>query len=189
MARRGFGVATETREWDGPSYPPDAIAWLVNNLGIKPGRQVLDLAAGTGALTTLIAATGADVIAVEPVAAMRDRLSARLPGVPVLAGTAEALPLADQSVDTVVGTAVFHWFDARRAMTEVARVVRPGGFLGLIWNAHQRGIEWADQQWPMPSAGIWSPWTEATFFHVHYGAEGDIDLPYRVDARYTERLG
>jgi ubiquinone/menaquinone biosynthesis C-methylase UbiE len=178
----------------GPAYPPDAIAWLVEALGIKPGRQVVDLAAGTGSLTALLAREGADIVAVEPVASMRERLSARLPGVPVLAGAAESLPLADKSVDAVVVASAFHWFDARRAMDEIARVVRPGGCLGLIWNARNRSVEWVDQVWsvidrverPVPCrrpGSSWSSWTEATFNHVHDGLSG------RVDAAYAERLG
>ena len=178
----------------GPAYPQDAIAWLVEKLGIKAGRQVVDLAAGTGALTALLADGGADIIAVEAVASMRDRLRARLPGVPVLAGAAEALPLADKSVDAVVVASAFQWFDARRAMDEIARVVRPGGCLGLIWNARIRSVEWVDQVWsvidsverPAPRShpcSNWSPWTEATFNHV------DDGLSARVDAAYAERLG
>lgn len=175
-----------------PSYPDDAVAWLIEKLGIKPGRQILDLAAGTGALTALLADVGADIVAVEPVASMRDRLRARLPGVPVLAGVPEALPLADQSVDAVVVARAFHWFDVRRAMDEIARVVRPGGCLGLIWNARDRSAEWVDQVWSVMDqakrpawrreASSWSPWTEATFNHVH------DSLPARVDVLYTERL-
>lgn len=174
-----------------PSYPADAIAWLIEKLGIKPGRQIVDLAAGTGALTALLADVGADIVAVEPVASMRDRLRARLPGVPVLAGLPEALPLASKSVDAVVVASAFHWFDARRAMAEIARVVRPGGCLGLIWNARDRSAEWEDQAWSViggmerPAAGhdaSWSPWTEATFNHTRDG------LPARVDVMYSERL-
>jgi ubiquinone/menaquinone biosynthesis C-methylase UbiE len=175
-------------------YPAEAVAWLVSRLRIKPGRQIVDLAAGTGTLTALLADVGADIVAVEPVASMRDQLRARLPGVPVLAGVPEALPLADRSVDAVVVARAFHWFDARRAMGEIARVVRPGGCVGLIWNARDRNAEWVEQVWSVigqstrPAPGrdqrnCWSPWTEAAFNHVTDG------LPARVDAMYAERLG
>lgn len=177
-----------------PAYPQDAVAWLVDKLGIKPGRQVVELAAGTGKLTALLADVGADIVAVEPVASMRDLLRVWLPGVPVLAGVAEALPLADGSVDAVVVARAFHWFDARRAMDEIARVVRPGGGLGLIWNARDRSVEWVDQVWSVMARGErrepwreprggWSPWTEATFNHLQNGRFA------RVDAVYAERLG
>lgn len=181
-AARGFDADEVADDRAGPSYPMDAIAWLIEKLSIKPGRQIVELAAGIGELTALLADVGADIVAVEPVASMRDRLRARLPGIPVLAGAAEALPFADKSVDAVVVARAFRWFDARRAMDEIARVVRSGGCLGLIWNARDRSVEWVDQVWSDPGRH-WSPWIEATFNHVHDG------LPARVDAMYTERLG
>jgi SAM-dependent methyltransferase len=175
-------------------YPQDVIAWLIETLGIKSGRQVVDLAAGTGTLTEMLADVGADIVAVEPVTSMRDRLRARLPGIPVLAGVAEALPLADKSVDAVVVARAFHWFDARRALDEIARVVRPGGGLGLIWNARDRSVEWVDQVWSVidrvdrrapwgDHGGNWSTWTQATFNHAH------DHHPARVYAVCAERLG
>jgi SAM-dependent methyltransferase len=193
-AARGFDSDEVAYDRAGPSYPTDAIDWLIEKLSIKPGRQIVDLAAGTGELTALLADVGSDIVAVEPVASMRDRLRARLPGIPILAGVAEELPFADKSVDAIVVARAFRWFDARRAMDEIARVVRQGGCLGLIWNARDRSPEWVDQVWSVmdrpesPSARRdpgrnWSPWTEATFNHVHDG------LPVRVDAMYTERLG
>jgi SAM-dependent methyltransferase len=201
IAARGFGAEADAYDRARPSYPSDAIAWLVNGLGIGPGRQIVDLAAGTGKLTSLIAGTGAELIAVEPVASMRDRLRERLPETPVLAGVAEALPLADKSVDAVVVAQAFHWFDAKRAMAEIARVVRPGGHLGLIWNARDRSLEWVDQVWSVmdrveesapwrqdrghglaanerylagPGDRNWSRWIEATFFHVHHSSHDDV---------------
>ncbi len=205
IAARGFGAEAGAYDRARPSYPPDAIDWLVKGLGIGPGRQVVDLAAGTGKLTALLAQTSADLIAVEPVAAMRDRLRERLPDVPVLAGVAEALPLADQSADAVIVAQAFHWFDAKRAMAEIARVVRPGGHLGLLWNARDRSLEWVDQVWSVmdrvernapwriengdagnrgygtterhlagPGDSDWSPWVEATFFHVHESTHDQV---------------
>jgi SAM-dependent methyltransferase len=161
IAARGFGAEAGAYDRARPSYPPEAISWLADKLGIGPGRQVVDLAAGTGKLTTLLAGTGADLIAVEPVTSMRERLRDLLPGVPVLSGVAEALPLADSSVDVVLVAQAFHWFDARRAMTEIARVVRPGGYLGLLWNARDRSLEWVDQVWSvMDRVERHAPWRE-----------------------------
>jgi ubiquinone/menaquinone biosynthesis C-methylase UbiE len=194
IAAIGFGAEADAYDRARPSYPPDAIEWLVNGLGIGPGRQIVDLAAGTGKLTALLAGSGAELIAIEPVAAMRDVLRERLPQVPVLSGVAEALPLADKSVDAVIVAQAFHWFDAKHAMAEIARVVRPGGHIGLLWNARDRSLEWVDQVWSvmdgvernapwrmeMPEArGVradanWSPWVEATFFHVHYSTHDQV---------------
>jgi SAM-dependent methyltransferase len=106
-----------------------------------PGANVLDLAAGTGKLTRQLMATGATLVAVEPVAAMRAQL-ARLAAGEVLGGTAEAIPLRDGSLDAVTVGQAFHWFDAGRAVAELGRVLRPGGRLGLIWNARDESRPW-----------------------------------------------
>jgi SAM-dependent methyltransferase len=107
----------------------------VDALGLRPGRTVLDLAAGTGKLTRLLVPSGANVLAVEPVHEMRAELERRVPGVAVLAGTAERLPLRDASVDAVTVAQAFHWFDADAALREIHRVLSPGGGVALIWNA------------------------------------------------------
>jgi SAM-dependent methyltransferase len=147
VAARGFEAEAETYDRARPSYPQDAVDWLIGALDIGPGRRLVDLAAGTGKLTALIAGAGADLAAVEPVPAMRALLRQRLPGLPVLAGVAESLPFAARSLDAVTVAQAFHWFDAGRAMAELARVVKPGGHLGLIWNARDRSVDWVDQVW------------------------------------------
>ena len=131
------GVADEY-ERGRATYPADGVAWLCEALGIGPGARVLDLAAGTGKLTRLLVAAGADVVAVEPLAEMR----AGLTGVEALDGTAEAIPLADGSVDAVTVAQGFHWFDGERALVEIHRVLTPGGGLGLIWNRADTRVEW-----------------------------------------------
>jgi ubiquinone/menaquinone biosynthesis C-methylase UbiE len=115
----------------------------VGHGGIGPGRRVLDLAAGTGKLTRLLVPTGAEVVAVEPVAGMRERLVAALAGqVEVRDGTAEAVPVPDASIDAVTVAQAFHWFDPPRALAELARVLRPGGHLFLLWNTRDRSVDW-----------------------------------------------
>jgi SAM-dependent methyltransferase len=103
---------------------------------------VLDLAAGTGKLTRTIIAAGANVTAVEPLDGMRAQLQAAYPDVPVHAGTAEQIPLDDDSVDAVLVGQAFHWFDHDAALDEIARVLRPGGVLGLLWNIRDDSIGW-----------------------------------------------
>ncbi|HEX6933095.1 MAG TPA: class I SAM-dependent methyltransferase [Streptosporangiaceae bacterium] len=197
VASRGFEAEAGAYDRARPSYPADAIGWLAENLGIGPGRHVMDLAAGTGKLTVPLAGLGAHLVAVEPVGGMRARLRQRLPGVPVLAGVAEALPFAPNSLDAVVVAQAFHWFDAERALAELARVVRAGGRLGLIWNARDREVDWVDAVWSVTDrvendapwlqhgdgktsaeriAGRapWSDWVEATFSHVHHCSPGDL---------------
>lgn len=144
-AARGFELAPKPYEIGRPAYPPDAVEQLVSELGIGPGRRVLDLAAGTGKLTRLLAPTGADVVAVEPVKAMRAALSASLPGVRAVSGTAEAIPLRDRSVDAVTVGQAFHWFDGDAALAEIHRVLRPAGRLGLIWNVKDESVDWIEK--------------------------------------------
>ena len=103
---------------------------------------MLDLAAGTGKLTQAIVAAGASVVAVEPLEGMREQLQAALPEVPALDGSAEQIPLEDASVDAVLVGQAFHWFDHARALDEIARVLRPGGVLGLLWNVRDDSIAW-----------------------------------------------
>jgi ubiquinone/menaquinone biosynthesis C-methylase UbiE len=105
---------------------------------------VLDLGAGTGKLTSLLADRCGRVVALEPVAAMRAKLAERLPEGEVLAGRAEAIPLQASSVDAAFAAEAFHWFDPDRAVAELARVLRPGGGVGLLWNVHA----WAEESHP-----------------------------------------
>ena len=123
-------------------YPFAAVRRLVRELRIKPESTVLDLAAGTGKLTRLLAQLGADVVAVEPVDAMRQRLVETIPGVRALPGTAEAIPLDDDSMEAVTVGQAFHWFDGDAALAEIHRVLRPGKRLGLIWNVKDESVDW-----------------------------------------------
>ncbi len=159
LAARGFGAQAAAYDRARPSYPPDAVGWLAHALRIEPGRRVIDLAAGTGKLTRLLAATGADLIAVEPVTAMRDVLRASLPGVAAVAGVAESLPFASASIDAVTVAQAFHWFDQSRAMAELARALRAGGRLGVIWNSREPGVDWTDRIWSvMDRVERGAPW-------------------------------
>jgi SAM-dependent methyltransferase len=130
IAADAFGSMAQEYERGRPGWPADAVEALLRRFG---ARTVLDLAAGTGKLTEVLASR-ADVVAVEPVDGMRRVLEARLPGVRALAGTAEAIPLPDASVDAAFVAEAFHWFDPARATAELARVVRPGGGLVVLWN-------------------------------------------------------
>jgi ubiquinone/menaquinone biosynthesis C-methylase UbiE len=142
LAARGFERAGDDYERGRPGYPADAIEFLVQELNVGAGTRVLDLAAGTGKLTRQLVPTGAELVAVEPVAGMRRKLVESASGVKALAGTAEAIPLADGSVDAVFCGQAFHWFDGDRALAEIHRVLRPGGGLALIWNVRDETVEW-----------------------------------------------
>jgi SAM-dependent methyltransferase len=167
IAAAGFSAGVDAYERGRPEYPADVVALLVEELGIGPGRDVVDLAAGTGKLTRALVRTGANVVAVEPVAEMR----ARLTGVDALDGTAEAIPLADASVDVVTVGQAFHWFDAPAACAEIARVLRPGGGVGVLWNLRDTSVPWIvefdaifewEQRRPFPRDEDWGAVLEAS---------------------------
>jgi SAM-dependent methyltransferase len=127
-----------------PDYPAASVAWLSERLGIAPGRRVLEVASGTGKLSEALLGRveAPDLVAVEPVAAMRARFAERFPTVALREGRAEALPLEDASVAAVVVGQAFHWFDAPAAIAEIHRVLCPGGGLGLIWNVRDEAVDW-----------------------------------------------
>ncbi|NKZ13377.1 class I SAM-dependent methyltransferase [Mycolicibacterium septicum DSM 44393] len=133
-----FGSEAAAYERGRPSYPPETIDWLLP----EGAQDVLDLGAGTGKLTTRLVERGLDVIAVDPIPEMLELLSNSLPDTPALLGTAEEIPLADNSVDAVLVAQAWHWFDPERAVKEVSRVLRPGGRLGLVWNTRDERLGW-----------------------------------------------
>jgi SAM-dependent methyltransferase len=160
VAASGFSDAADY-EAARPSYPEDAVAWFVDRLGIRTGRRICDLAAGTGKLTRLLEPAGAELVAVEPVAGMRDILHSTLPDVPVVAATAEALPFAPSSLDGVLVAQAWHWFDHDAAVAELHRAVRVGGHLGLVWNARDRSEPWVDKVWSvMDRVEKRAPWRD-----------------------------
>jgi SAM-dependent methyltransferase len=133
-----FGAAADVYERARPTYPDEAIGWLLPSAA----RHVLDVGAGTGKLTRSLAGQGLEVTAVEPSEGMRAQFSSVLPGVTVLPGTAERIPLAGAAVDAVLVAQAWHWVDPPKAAAEVARVLTPGGRLGLIWNIRDERVDW-----------------------------------------------
>jgi SAM-dependent methyltransferase len=145
-----FGAAALPYDRGRPTYPDDAVDWLL------PGgaRKVLDLGAGTGQLTRQLVARGLDVVAVEPSDGMREQLIRALPNVSALAGSAERIPLTDNAVDAVLVAQAWHWVDVERAVPEVARVLSRGGRLGLIWNIRDEREDWVAQLGQIMHQGI-----------------------------------
>lgn len=135
-----FGQAADAYRRARPSYPEDAARWLVP----PSATRVLDLAAGTGKLTERLLTLGVEVVAVEPDDAMRAQLVDAAPGALALPGRADDIPLEDAAVDAVVVAQAWHWFDPATALPEIARVLRPGGRLGVAWNVRDHRVDWVD---------------------------------------------
>jgi SAM-dependent methyltransferase len=138
-----FGAVAEDYDRYRPSPPPEALEWLLGDAR----RDVVDLAAGTGALTRRLLERGVRVTAVEPDARMRAVLARGAPAATVLEGRAEAIPVAAASADAVLVASAWHWFDHARAVAEIARVLRPGGRLGLLGTSPDREEPWVAELW------------------------------------------
>jgi ubiquinone/menaquinone biosynthesis C-methylase UbiE len=163
VAARGFQAGASAYEAARPGYPAGALTVLEREAGIGPGSRVCDLAAGTGKLTRRLIELGADVVAVEPLPAMRDQLARAVPEVEPVDGTAETIPLPAASVDAVTVAQAFHWFDAPIALDEIARVLRPGGALVLLWNERDERTAWVAE---MSRLIRWHERTVSRYQHV-----------------------
>ena len=135
---RSFGAVAAAYDRGRPSYSRETATWLVGG----EARTVLELGAGTGKLTEQLVALGHDVHATDPDDAMLAVLRDRVPGAKAQRASAEELPVHDRSVDVVVCAQSFHWFDHQRALPEIARVLKPGGHLALVWNRPDQRIPW-----------------------------------------------
>jgi SAM-dependent methyltransferase len=145
-----FGQAADAYERGRPGYPPEALDWL-----LPPGaKRVLDLGAGTGKLTRQLTERGLDVVAVDPSEGMLEQLRSVLADVPALVGNAERIPLEDGAVDAVLVAQAWHWVDPARAVPEVARVLSPGGRIGLVWNMRDRTEDWVAQLGQIMRGGV-----------------------------------
>jgi SAM-dependent methyltransferase len=172
-----FAGVADAYERARPGYPADAVRWLA---GERP-CDVLDLGAGTGKLTRSLVELGHRVTAVEPLEPMLAQLRAAVPGVDAFVGSAEVIPLPDASIDVVTCAQAFHWFDHPLALPEIARVLRPGGRLALVWNTRDEREQWVDElseamvgrtgvdrgvAEPIDRSGLFGPVEEAEFDHV-----------------------
>jgi SAM-dependent methyltransferase len=184
---RSFGGVADAYERGRPEYPAEAVAWLLGE-----ARVVVDLGAGTGKLTRGLVAPGREVVAVEPSEEMAARLREALPTARVLRGSAEEIPLADGGADAVVAGQAYHWFDPPRALPEIARVLRPGGTLGLVWNRRDSDTPWvarlgellaSGEDWherapaSVAASGLFGGLEEARFRHEQaLGRQALLDL-------------
>lgn len=144
-AQAGFEVAARTDYERGrPGYPVEIVSWLVSAFGLSPGSRVLDLGAGTGKFTRMLQQRAGTVVALEPVAEMRDALRNEVTGTLAVGAVAEVLPFQDGSFDFVTAAQSFHWFRTDEALAETARVLRPFGPLVMLWNQRESSGAWLD---------------------------------------------
>ncbi len=206
-AATGFQAGAQTYARGRPDYPAALDAWLRDVVQLGPGRTVLDLGAGTGKFTGRLVGTGASVVAVEPVAAMRMRLAADYPMVRALDGNAEAIPLPDASLDAVVCAQAFHWFATAAALAEIRRVLKPGGALALVWNVRDMSVGWVraiddiltphEGDAPRYYSGRWrdvfpaegfGPLEEASFPHGHTGPAEQVVVDRQLSVSFIAAL-
>lgn len=142
VAQIGFSSQANTYAAGRPSYPVELSTWLTKELGVLPGSAVIDLGAGTGKFTRLLKSMGINVVAVEPIEAMRTEFAKSLPDVGIVEGTAECIPFGPGTAQALVCAQAFHWFANEKALAEIHRVLRPNGRLGLIWNVRDETVDW-----------------------------------------------
>lgn len=140
-----FGERAEAYARWRPGYPEPAVAWLAPN---RPAR-VADVGAGTGLLTAALVRRGLSVAAVEPDPRMLAVLRREVPAAAAHLGSSDALPFEDHSLDAVLVADAWHWFPMEATMVEVRRVLRPGGWLSLVWN-----VVAPVESWEFEVAGI-----------------------------------
>ena len=116
--------------------------FLIKILDLRAGKKVVDLGAGTGKFTKSLLRADLDITTVEPVENMRKKISDAFPGILVLDGSAESIPLKDNAVDAVFSAQAFHWFKGHDALCEINRVLSPEGKLGLVWNVRDESVPW-----------------------------------------------
>jgi SAM-dependent methyltransferase len=146
--RQSFGAAAELYDRVRPGYPADAVGWMLG----QTARDVVDLGAGTGIFSRIVASLGHRVTAIEPDDGMRAQLETS-DTIRVLAGSAEAIPLPDRSTGAVVAAQSFHWFDNHEARGEIARVLADGGVFAPIWNVRDETEPWVAELTEIIGAG------------------------------------
>jgi ubiquinone/menaquinone biosynthesis C-methylase UbiE len=199
LAAEGFTAGATAYAEGRPEYPPEIEAWLTRDLGLGTGKTALDLAAGTGKFSQRLLATGAAVIAVEPVQAMLDQLIRQYPQIDARGGSAQNIPLDDASMDAVVCAQAFHWFATPEALREIHRVLKPGGAFGLVWNVRDESVPWVAALTPIMKpfegdaprfhSGKWrNVLRESHFSNTHTGAPEKVIIERILSVSFMATL-
>ena len=198
-AQKGFSLGAELYQQVRPSYPPEIVVWLQDQLKVGENSTVIDLGSGTGKFLPFLLQTQAKVIAVEPVTAMREQLEQRYSTVECLQTSSDQLLVKDESINAIICAQSFHWFANIESLNEIHQILKPNGQLGLVWNQRDIQVDWvkalADVLEPLEGdtprfhSGQWQQVFEQqflfeldqikTFPHVHIG---------RVDEVVSKRL-
>ncbi|ALI09134.1 MULTISPECIES: class I SAM-dependent methyltransferase [Pseudomonas] len=206
-AQIGFSSQAHTYAKGRPNYPSELSAWLEQELDLLPGSAVIDLGAGTGKFTRLLKSMALDVIAVEPVEAMRAEFAQSLPDVRIVEGTADSIPFESGMAQAVVCAQAFHWFANEKALAEIYRVLRANGRLGLIWNVRDESEDWVAAitdiitpyegdtprfhtgSWQLPFTGNYFSTPELTCFrYTHSGSAREVIMDRFLSVSFIAAL-
>ncbi|MGE3758024.1 MAG: class I SAM-dependent methyltransferase [Pseudobdellovibrionaceae bacterium] len=141
----GFDKGYESYEKGRPEYPAEAIEFIMKYFHLNEDTSCVDLGAGTGKLTRALCQKGLSPVAIEPVAGMQKKFKELLPKVTCITGTAEKIPIESNSQDVIFVAQAFHWFQGKQALAEIARVLRPNGYLILLWNTRDESVDWVSK--------------------------------------------
>ena len=141
-AQKGFSLGAELYQQVRPSYPPEIVVWLQDQLKVGENSTVIDLGSGTGKFLPFLLQTQAKVIAVEPVTAMREQLEQSYSTVECLQTSSDQLLVKDESINAIICAQSFHWFSNIETLKEMYRVLIPTGHLGLLWNQRDITVDW-----------------------------------------------
>lgn len=139
---KGFSSAAELYQQVRPNYPVEIVSWLQDRLQIHENSTVIDLGSGTGKFLPYLKQTHANIIAVEPIGEMLQQLQQAYPDIKTIQAFSHNIPVNDQQIDAVICAQSFHWFDNIETLTEIYRVLKPQGHLGLVWNQRDEGTDW-----------------------------------------------
>lgn len=141
-AEQGFSSAAELYQRVRPTYPQEIVHWLIEELKITPHATAIDLGAGTGKFLDYLTQATPNVIAVEPIAEMLEQLKIVHPEVHVQQASSHQIALKSHSIDAILCAQSFHWFANLETLTEMHRLLKPQGHLGLVWNQRDETVDW-----------------------------------------------